>query len=399
MRIIAGPPVKGEDFMFRNRELILAKQSLLDGTSLLVKGWRRIGKSSLLVETHRQLRGERNATPLYLDVQEITTISEFFTAFLNGLPQNKQQRLRALWDGARRMPGKLMDAIQRRIRSANAGAGGFEAGLEFEKDIKDYWEPLKVSVETLAREHLDTGARIILLIDELPFFLENMHRKTGSIDDIRLVLATLRAWRNAGLAMAIAGSVSIEAFLEDLQIEGLVINDLTRIDLQPLSHDEATALVETLAKVAGLDAWNDASTMALLDELPDHFPFFIQTAMNFLRAEGRSSPEVIAEIFENQVHPQIFASFYQQFDERLERRFEGGLRKTAETVLNEMAKRADGKITNTEIKVLCEVAGQDPLKVTRRLELAEFIRTDLKASGYRLVQNLLRTWRQARGGA
>lgn len=399
MRIIAGPPVKGDDFMFRNRELNLAKGSLLDGTSLLVKGWRRIGKSSLLVETHRQLSGERNAIPLYLDVQEITTISEFFTAFHNALPQNKQQRLRALWDGTRRMPGKLMDAIQRRIRSASAGGGGFEAGVEFEKDIKDYWEPLKVSVETLAREHLDGGTRIILLIDELPFFLENMYRKTGSIDDIRLVLATLRAWRNAGLAMAIAGSVSIEAFLEDLQIEGLVINDLTRIDLQPLGRDEATALVETLAKVAELDAWNAASTTALLDELPDHFPFFIQTAMNFIRAEGRSTPDVIAEIFENQVHPQIFASFYQQFDERLERRFEGDLRKTAEAVLNEMAKRADGKITNVDIKAICDAAGQDPLKVTRRLELAEFIRTDLKASGYRLVQNLLRTWRQARGGA
>ena len=109
MRIIAGPPVKGDDFMFRNRELVLAKRSLLDGTSLLVKGWRRIGKSSLLVETHRQLSGERGATPLYLDVQELTTISEFFTAFLNALPQNKLQRLRALWDGARRMPGRLMD--------------------------------------------------------------------------------------------------------------------------------------------------------------------------------------------------------------------------------------------------------------------------------------------------
>lgn len=399
MRIIAGPPVKGEDFMFRNRELVLAKQSLMDGTSLLVKGWRRIGKSSLLVETHSQLSGESNATPIYLDVQEISTISEFFTAFHNALPQNKQQRLRTLWEGARRMPGKLMDSIQRRIRSANAGGGGFEAGVEFEKDIKDYWEPLKVSVEALAREHLDAGTRIILLIDELPFFLENMYRRTDNIDDIRLVLATLRAWRNAGLAMAIAGSVSIEAFLEDLQIEGLVINDLTRIDLQPLSRDEATALVETLAKVAGLEAWNDESTAALLDELPDHFPFFIQTAMNFLRAEPHSTPEVIAEVFENQVHPQIFASFYQQFDERLERRFEEELRKTAEAVLNEMAKRADGKITNAEIKALCDAAGQDPLRVTRRLELAEFIRTDLKASGYRLVQNLLRTWRQARGGA
>ncbi|MGV1755001.1 hypothetical protein [Agrobacterium sp. CG674] len=398
MRIVAGPPVKGQDFMFRAREVRLAKGSLLDGGSLLIKGWRRIGKSSLLVETRRQLEEEGGATSLYIDVQELQSISEFFTAFLNSLPQNKLQQLRGLWGGAKRLPGKLMDSIQRRIRSANAGGGGFEGGVEFDKDIKDYWEPLKASVEALAREHLNSGTRIIMLIDELPFFLENMHRRTGDVDDIRLVLATLRAWRNAGLAMAIAGSVSIEAFLEDLKIEGLVINDLTRIDLQPLTDTEAVEFTETLANVAGLQDWNKDSTKALLDELPDHFPFFIQTAMNFLRAEERSTPEIISEIFENQVQPQIFASFYQQFDERLERRFDGDLRKTAENILNEMASRDDGKITNAEINAICETAGQDALRITRRLELAEFIRTDLKHSGFRLVQNLLKTWRRARGG-
>lgn len=398
MRIVAGPPVKGQDFMFRDREVRLSKRSLLDGTSLLVKGWRRIGKSSLLVETRRQLEEDGGATALYIDVQELQSISEFFTAFLNALPQNKLQQLRGFWDGAKRLPGKLMDAIQSRIRSANAGGGGFKAGVEFDKDIRDYWEPLKASVEMLAREHLNAGTRIILFIDELPFFLENMHRRTNDVDDIRLVLAALRAWRNAGLTMAVAGSVSIEAFLEDLKIEGLVINDLTRIDLQPLSETEAVAFTEALAGVAGLKDWNEDSTKALLGELPDHFPFFIQTAMNFLRVEEHATPEVIAEIFENHVQPQIFASFYQQFDERLERRFDGDLRNAAETVLNAMASRADGKITNAEINAICQAAGQDPLRVTRRLELAEFIRTDLKSSGFRLVQNLLKTWRRARGG-
>ncbi len=332
-------------------------------------------------------------------MQELTSISEFFAAFLKALPQNKMQQLRGVWDSALRVPGKVMDAIQSRIRSASAGGGGVKAAVEFEKDIQDYWEPLKASVEILARENLKAGTRIVLLVDELPFFLENMYRKNSNVDEIRLVLATLRTWRNAGLAMAIAGSVSIEAFLEDLAIEGLVINDLTRIDLKPLVRAEAVELTETLARIADLHDWNEASTNTLLDELPDHFPFFIQTAMNFLRAGEGSTPEIIAETFENQVHPQIFASFYQQFDERLERRFVGEMRKVAEEILNNMATEPDGRLTNAGIKMICERAGQDPLSLTRRLELAEFIRSDLKNGGYRLVQNLLRTWRRARGSA
>lgn len=398
MRIIAGSPVKGDDFRYRERELSLAVQSLTDGTSLLVKGWRRIGKSSLLLETQRQLALTKTLTPLYLDVQELTSLSEFFAAFMNALPATKVQQLQKVWAGAKRIPSQVMNAVQRRIRSASAGGGGLEGSVEFDKDIRDYWEPLKTSVEALAKDQLAAGARLILLLDELPFFLENMYRKTKNVDDIRLVLATLRAWRNAGLTMAIAGSVSIEAFLEDLEIEGLVINDLTRLELQPLRRDQAEELVVTLASIAGLKTWDTAATDQLLGELPDHYPFFIQTAMNFLRADGGTSPEAIEEVFENQIHPQIFASFYQQFDERLERRFSGGERTAALAVLNVMAGKDDGKLTNLEIDAICTATGQESLAIKRRLELAEFIRTDIKASGYRLVQNLLRHWRRARGG-
>lgn len=58
------------------------------------------------------------------------------------------------------------------------------------------------------------------------------------------------------------------------------------------------------------------------------------------------------------------------------------------TSLAVMASREDGKITNAEISAICEAAGQDPLPVTRRLKLAEFIRTDLKSSGSRPTTRL-----------
>jgi hypothetical protein len=398
MRIIAGPPVSGADFKFRATEIALATQSLADGTSLLVKGWRRIGKSSLLVETARVLGETPATTPIYLDVQDMKSLSEFFSGFLRMLPADRVQWLRKQWDAARLVPGRILDAMQRRIRKVSAGGGGFEGGLELDASVREYWEPLNESVERLAREQLAQGNRIILLIDELPFFLENMHRQTKNVDDIRIVLATLRAWRNAGLTMAIAGSVSIQLFLEDLEIEGLVINDLQHVDLQPLALAEAEALVGQLAEIAKLTDWNATSTAALLAELPDHFPFFIQTAMNLLRASGSATPEQIADVAENRIQPQIFATFYQQFDERLARRFEPGIRAAAEGVLNAMAKDEGGRITNAEIDRICEATGQDPLSVKRRLELAEFVRGDPRKGGYRLVQNLLKTWRAARGG-
>lgn len=398
MRIIAGPPVSGADFKFRATELALATQSLTDGTSLLVKGWRRIGKSSLLVETSRVLAEAPATTPIYLDVQDMKSLSEFFSGFLRALPADRVQWLRKQWDAARLIPGRIADAVQRRVRKVSAGGGGVQGGLELDASVREYWEPLKESVERLAREQLAQGNRIILLVDELPFFLENMHRQNKNVDDIRIILATLRAWRNAGLTMAIAGSVSIQLFLEDLEIEGLVINDLQHINLQPLAQIEAETLVAQLAGIAKLDGWTPASTAALLAELPDHFPFFIQTAMNQLRASGSSTPEQIADVAENSLQQQLFATFYQQFDERLARRFEPEIRGAAEAVLNAMAKDPEGKISNATIDALCEPLGQDPLAVKRRLELAEFVRGDSRAGGYRLVQNLLKTWRAARGG-
>jgi AAA+ ATPase superfamily predicted ATPase len=54
--------------MFRARELRLATASLRDGISLLVEGWRRIGKSSLVVETHRPLDKGGRTVPILIDV-------------------------------------------------------------------------------------------------------------------------------------------------------------------------------------------------------------------------------------------------------------------------------------------------------------------------------------------
>lgn len=398
MRIIVGPPVRGDNFMFREREVAFAKQSLADGTSLLVKGWRRIGKSSLLEETSRLLNEEKIATSIVLDVQDLKSISELFVELLKELPQENAQVLRVYWGKAKQLPNNFMNAIQKRIRSAKGGAAGVEAGVEFDETVRDYWDPLKDSVEALAKKSLAEGQRIVLMIDELPFFLENLYRQTGNVDDVRLVLATLRAWRSAGLTMAIAGSVSIEAFLEDVGVEGLVINDLVRLDLKPLKPKEAEAFVETLADVAGMKGWNGVATNTLLSQLPDHFPFFIQNAMNTLRVETGFDDDTITEAFETQIYPQLFAAFFQQFDERLDNRFQKDERKAAVAVLNAMAKSEGARLDVPDINGICEAENADPLKVTRRLELAEFISVDVRNSGYKLAQNLLITWRNARGG-
>ncbi|MCP4099358.1 MAG: hypothetical protein GY748_24300 [Planctomycetaceae bacterium] len=385
--------------MFREKDVLLACQSLTDGSSLLVKGWRRIGKSSLLTETARLLNEEnKNVIAIVVDVQDLVSMSEFLSKVIGALPKDKSQQLYAAMGAAKQIPGKVMNAIQNRIRSIGGSGGGVEANVEFNKNVTDYWEPLKTSFEALAKQSQAKGERIILMIDELPFFLENLYRQSKNVDNIRTVLATLRSWRTAGLSMAIAGSVSIEAFLEDLKIEGLVLNDLIRLDLRPLKRAEAETFTETLAKVGNIEDWNDEATKTLLDQLPDHFPFFIQSAMNFLRVEDNSTTDTINEVFENQIYPQIFASFFQQFDERLDRRFSKEKRKAAVDVLNEMSATHEGCLTVNEIEAICEARSQDPLQIMRRLELAEFIRSDLKKKGYKLAQNLLKTWRTARGG-
>ncbi|MDF1586224.1 AAA family ATPase [Marinimicrococcus flavescens] len=393
MRNRSGPPVSGDDFAFRERELRFAEQALLDGNSILLFGLRRIGKTSLLQELKRRLEADGRAWCCLVDVQDKESASEFFLELLDALPATAGQAL-GKWIGkARTLPNSLWSTLQKRVRKGSFGG----AGIELDKDILDYWKPLADAVEKTV-PGLDRP--VVLLIDELPFFIENLHARGEDTALVKQVLATLRSWRHAGVPMALAGSISIDQLLEDLGVSNLVLNDVSRLELHPLPREEAREMLRRLATAKDLAGWDDTTIDAVLDRLDDWFPFFLQCAFHHLQHEEPGDGFRLEEIFARHIEPDLQRSFFAQFDDRLTRRFPEKERKAAEQVLNLMARGEPPSLAIGQIKKIASPHVVDLTGLVRRLEVQQFIRPVAGKPGhYEFPFRLVRRWRQARGGA
>lgn len=235
------------------------------------------------------------------------------------------------------------------------------------------------------------------MIDELPFFIENLIEKDNNIPLITQILATLRAWRNAGIPMIIAGSISLDQQLEDLEISGLVFNDVTRLPLKPLERDEAVKLLKELAKTRDLRSWSDETINLILEEIDDHFPYFIQVAFGHLAVEDNADPEYVDRIFREQINPQLHLSFLSQFDERLQNRFSTDERGAAEKILNEMARAEECVLERSEVDRMLEGSSLDSGAILRKLTAQGFLEQVHSSPKFGFAFCMLRRWRISRG--
>ena len=121
MRNLAGPPVSGDNFLFRERELRYVQQALIDGNSLSLFGLRRIGKTSLMHEVKRRIEQSENAYCCMLDVQDVDSASRFFLDLMNALPTDAKSISNTWMSKAKTMPARVLSTIQRTINKGGAG--------------------------------------------------------------------------------------------------------------------------------------------------------------------------------------------------------------------------------------------------------------------------------------
>ena len=389
MRNISGPAVWGDDFRFRERELRYAQTALLDGNSLLVLGLRRIGKSSFLLELHRRFAASGTAVPCFVDVQDKTTAMAFWDEILRHLPEDVVNRFAKAIATSKTIPSRIADGMRRVVRRAEA----YGVGVEMNQAVVDYWRPL---ADALEAQLVQAQPRVVILIDELPFFIENLIENNYSTAAVNEILATLRAWRNRQIPLVLAGSISIDALLESLGLSGMLMNNVGRVHLKPLTREQSRQLLEELVDSAKLTHWDEATYNHVLDRLDDTFPFFLQCAFQHLRVEDRGDKAYIDDVFRDEIDPELKQAFFSQFDERLEKRFPDGLRAIAANVLDQMASAADGQIALEAMRQLCDGIDDVSLLI-RRLEMAEFIVESATPRHFEFPFQFLYRWRQSRG--
>jgi len=377
-------------FRFREVEIARILHCWSQGQSVLLTGIRRTGKSEVLRAALCRYAQAGNSVGHML-VESQNSLPRFYQQLLETLlreaPASVGEKLNEAMIGVARLPDNLMKWVRGQISKVSV-PDILEVELTPpEEQLLRYWQPLAEQVAMVLAMH-DPQKLPVIGIDELPFMLENLLREGVAPKEIIIMLASLRSLRDAGLCLIIAGSISFENLLSLRDIPHTVLGGLSRLSIPPFTREEAAKyLAEFLADRPASD---EAILQQTLDTLPDYVPEFLRIAVNHLHV-CRDAIECDSALQQG-IPIEIRNSFLKQFDERLTKNYTAEERKTAERILDTIA-RADGSGSRIDGSRL----PADYHKVLLKLEYDNFL-IGGKDFKYCFSLNLIRQWWRANRG-
>lgn len=390
LRKVIGSPAVGPDFWPRPDVVDRLFDDLTMATgSRRLFALRRIGKTSVLLELERRLRGQEGLAVIRVDVQGLNRFADFLTKVFEQIPVEgrlREARRKLAGNGAART---LISGLWGRIAGRNETQA--QSGFASEFDHQAAWAG---DIEAALKE----AGPIVLLIDELPFMLRNMLRAGYSPSDAERFLAALRSWRiNNGVRMLLSGSIGFAQLrrIDKVQVADH-IGDVIPVSLPPLGQEQAVDMVDALARGEKAQGWSRALSAAIVDASAETWPIFLQCGFDALARTDVRDPAQVGKIVEGEVRPILDETFYQQFSTRLAR-YEGEARMARLVLKTVVASDADPTTFAAIDEALARINA-----VERRDDLLEalreddFILFDTGAQTVRPASKLVPIWVRAR---
>jgi hypothetical protein len=381
-----GNPVTGAYYWPRTDITVPIVEALRAGESVKLFGLRRAGKSSVMLEVESALKA-CGLKPVYVDVQGHDRIDKLVTSLLAALPETEAVRKLA---GAL-SPARANQAIElwHRVRG---------------NQPQEPLSPTAVLQQIeLVRGNLTTvlaqqNGSIILMIDELPFLIDNMLKRGVKEADVNAFLATLRSWRQDGrVPMLLSGSVGLSWLIRERGIAREHFNDLIKgLTPPPLKDDDARAMFRALAMEANCTWLTSDILDVVLQELAATYPSFIQFAFGRLQDHKVRTIEDVRRIFVSHIRPSLDEDFYAQFDTRINR-FAADDKAMARDVLRcvDKAGNVPAKLADID-RALGSDAVADRDDLLSILIDDGFLTVDTRAQTASFSSPLVRTWWQSK---
>lgn len=261
-----GPPVEGDDFFGREKEIRQANRLLDRNHSLLLSAPRRIGKSSLA----KRLIEEKKAQGwkcVYIDLEETTTEEGFLRLVIEAFKNN------GIWKQFAEGMSKGLASVLDRIEKVSVGLIDFNIGKKEEQ------EDLYKNLKELIKHEEDT----FIVVDELTLFLGILNKSDNGAEKVAFILNWLRSLRQVSKTQVrwlFCGSVGLRNFTSAMNL-GYTINDLTEFSLDELTREEAIGLLRGLCRSEDINMSEECINYTL-DKLQWNIPYFIQVIFSKL---------------------------------------------------------------------------------------------------------------------
>ena len=366
-----GPPVEGNDFFGREKEIRLANKLLDRGHSLLLSAPRRIGKSSLAKKLIDEKK-KQGWKCVYIDLEETDTEDGFLRLVIDAFSNNE------IWRQVVSDAAKGLKSIFNKIEKVSVGPVEFDLGQREEK------ENLYKNLKELVNHEKDT----FIVVDELTLFLGTLNKTRNGIEKVTYILNWLRSPRQVKgtkIRWLFCGSVGLRNFTSSKNLS-YTINDLTEFSLDELDRKEALGLLLELSKSEKIRMSNNVIDY-ILDKLSWNIPYFIQVIFSKLSEEYYE--ELTTDSVDAAYKKLCSENYLGTWSERLVEYQEHEM--PARQILKELSTRPSGAERNALLDKL--MTGQDPSKVDSMDLTLSKVLDMLENDGYIMRNGSLRTFR------
>lgn len=258
-----GNAARGEAFYPRDREVKRIFRVLDTNASIYLSAPRRVGKTSILQHLE-DLEEDNGYYFIYTITESVDSINDFFKVLYETMLKSKAiKRLAKRYKSL----GGFIDNVAKRIDSI----GDLKIKEHQEQDYRGQFMALLDNIERGV-------GRVVIMVDEFPQTLHNIHKKDGA-GEARKLLQLVREARHYKLAeenvsFIYTGSISLFPMVG--KIGSLTdVNDLQPIEVEPLARAEAADLIMRLCNRGKVTITTQAINY-LLDTIRCFIPFHIQ---------------------------------------------------------------------------------------------------------------------------
>ncbi len=367
-----GPPVEGDDFFGREKEISKANRLLDSNHSLLLSAPRRIGKSSLAKRLIQEKK-QQGWKCVYIDLEETSTEEGFLRLVIESFKKN------GIWKQFTEGMSKGLASILDRIEKVTIGGV-----VDFNIGRREEQEDLYKNLKELIRHDENT----FVVVDELTLFLGILNKSENGAEKVTFILNWLRSLRQVSktnVRWLFCGSVGLRNFTSAMNL-GYTINDLMEFGLGELSREEARGLLSELCLSEDMKM-SDELINYTLDKLQWNIPYFIQVIFSKLAEEYEG--EVTIESVDISYNKLCSDNYLSTWSERLSEYREFEL--PARQILKSLSTQPAGMERNAMLDML--MTGQDVSKVEEVDFMLSKVLQMLENDGYIFKKDLIRVFR------
>lgn len=272
-KTIIGSPAKGNFFYPRKKIVDEIWTELRKGSNILIAAPRRVGKTSIMMDMiSKPVAGYKL---IFENIQGLHSSEDFF------------KTIYGLIVGSLSGQKKSVRGLKDYLKSKKITEIDVKGSIKLENIKLDFLTELNALIPKLN----NSDDILILLLDELPEVLHNLHLM-GKKEEAVLILKTLRRWRQddqfCKIKFVLSGSIGIHYVVQKIEGRTSDLNDLKEVNYPPFEREVTINFVQWATEGATIQ-YNGEMTSYLISKINYCVPYFLNLMLDQIDRTAKKS--------------------------------------------------------------------------------------------------------------